>query len=144
MGADGSELRGLAALVRRRTAAPVAAAVHDPRMTPEFYRLLHIVGVLMLFLGLGGMFASEAGKAPKLFAALHGIGLLLMVVAGVGYVHKKPLAWDSWLFAKIACWVLMGALPVLVKRGVVPRVGAIVLALAIGATAAWLAQAKPF
>lgn len=113
-------------------------------MSPELYRLLHVVGVLMLFVGLGGMFACEPGKGPKLFPALHGIGLLVMLVAGIGFAHKSGLGWPNWLLAKIACWVLVGALPVLVKRGVVPRLAGVLLVLAVGATAAWLAQAKPF
>lgn len=115
-------------------------------MSPETYRLLHVVGVLLLFLGLGGSFAAAGGegKAPKLFLALHGIGLLTMLVAGIGYVHKKGLAWDNWLFAKIACWVLLGAVPVLVRRGVLPRFLGVVIAVGIGATAVWLAQTKPF
>ncbi len=116
-------------------------------MTPETYRLLHIVGVLLLFLGLGGSLAvagQGGGKAPRLFLVLHGAGLLLMLVAGIGFVHKKPLAWDNWLFAKIACWVLLAAVPVLVRRGVLPRLLAIVVVAGLGTTAAWLAQAKPF
>lgn len=121
-------------------------ATHDVHMTPETYRLLHIVGVMLLLLGLGGVLAHAGGdgKAPRLFLVMHGIGLLVMLVAGVGFVHKKPLNWDNWLFAKIACWVLLAALPVLVRRGIVPRFLAVVLVLGLGATAAWLAQAKPF
>lgn len=116
-------------------------------MSPETYRLLHIVGVLLLFMGLGGILAAagrDGGKAPRLFLALHGIGLLVMLVAGIGHVHKKPLAWDNWLFAKIACWVLVAAIPILVRRGVLPRVVAVVVVIGLGATAAWLAQTKPF
>lgn len=115
-------------------------------MSPETYRLLHIVGVLLLFLGLGGILASgrEGGKGPALFLAMHGLGLLTMLVAGIGVAHKLGLGWPNWLLVKIACWVLLGALPVLVRRGVLPRAVAIVLVLAIGATAAWLALAKPF
>lgn len=114
-------------------------------MSPELYRVLHVVGVLMLFLGLGGMFASEAGKGSKLFSMLHGIGLLLMLVAGIGFAHKSepPLGWPNWLLAKIACWIVVGALPVLVKRGVMPRLAGILLVLAVGAVAIWLAQTKP-
>ena len=121
-------------------------ATHDVRMTPETYRLLHIVGVMLLLLGLGGVLshAGGDGKAPRLFLVMHGIGLLVMLVAGIGFVHKKPLSWDNWLFAKIACWVLLAALPVLVRRGIVPRFLAVVLVVGLGATAAWLAQAKPF
>ncbi len=116
-------------------------------MTPETYRLLHVVGVLLVCLGLGGVLATaggDGGKAPKLFLMLHGVGLLVMLVCGIGYVHKKPLEWQNWLFAKIACWVLIGAIPFLVRRGVVPRVVAVVLVLGLGATAAWLARDKPF
>ncbi len=122
----------------------MARGGHDGRMSPEFYRVAHVVGVLMLFLGLGGMLASEPGKGSKLFAALHGIGLLVMAVAGVGFAHKSNYGWPNWMIAKIACWVVLGALPVLVKRGVLPRAVAILLVLAIGGTAAWLAQTKPF
>jgi hypothetical protein len=114
-------------------------------MSPEFYRVLHVVGVLTLFLGLGGVLAAPGKeKSSRLFLVLHGVGLLLMVVAGVGTVHKAGLTWGNWLYAKIGCWVLLAALPVLVKKGIVPRMAALLLALALGGAAAWLAQAKPF
>ena|SRR5688572_3220740 len=113
-------------------------------MSVDFYRVLHLIGVLMLFLGLGGMFAVTDGKAPKLYSVLHGVGLLVMAVAGVGTLHKANLAWDNVIFAKIACWVLLGAAPFLVRRGVLPRVSALVLVLVIGGVAIWLAKTKPF
>ncbi len=114
-------------------------------MTPETYRWLHLVGVLMLFVGLGGILAQAGdGKGSRLFLALHGIGLVAMLVCGIGYIHKKPLAWENWVFAKIACWVLLGAVPVLVRRGVLPRALALILVIGLGGAAAWLAQAKPF
>ena len=116
-------------------------------MTPETYRLLHVVGVLLLFLGLGGVLCStgrDGGKTPPVFLALHGIGLLTMLVAGIGFAHKSGLGWPNWVLAKIACWVVLGAVPVLVRRGVLPRMVALLVAVGLGATAAWLAQAKPF
>ena len=113
-------------------------------MSPDLYRVIHVVGALTLFLGLGGMLAVSDGKTPKLYSALHGIGLLLLLVAGIGVIHKGNLAWDNWIFAKIACWILLGATPVLVRRGVLPRVGALVLVLVIGGVAVWLAKTKPF
>jgi hypothetical protein len=113
-------------------------------MSVDFYRVLHLFGALMVFLGLGGMLAVSDGKAPKLYSALHGAGLLVMLVAGVGVLHKAGLAWNGLIFAKIACWVLLGAAPVLVRRGVLPRVGAVVLVLVIGGVAVWLAKTKPF
>ncbi len=114
-------------------------------MTPELYRLLHVVGVLLLFLGLGGVLSHEPGKAPKLSSALHGIGLLVLVVAGVGVMHKSEpkLEWQPWVFAKISVWVLLAALPILVSRGVLPRLFALLLVLGLGAGAAWLGLANP-
>lgn len=117
-------------------------------MTAEMYRLLHLVGVMVLFLGLGGVLTSEPGKAPKLAAALHGLGLLTMIVAGVGLMHRSSpvIAWENWVFAKIGAWVLLAVLPLLVKKGVLPRFFAFLLVLAIGAAGAWLGlvQEKPF
>lgn len=116
-------------------------------MSPEIYRLLHVVGVLMLFLGLGGVLATggkDGGKPAAVFLALHGVGLLVMLVAGIGFAHKSALGWPNWLIAKIGCWLLLGAVPILVRRGVLPRLLAVVLTLAIGAAAIWLVQMRPF
>lgn len=116
-------------------------------MTSDFYRLAHVVGLLLLFLGLGGIYAGagrEGGKPPALFLALHGIGLLVMIVAGIGLAHKLGYGWPLWLLLKIGCWVVVAVLPVAVRRGVLPRLLGVIVALALGGTAAWLAWHKPF
>ena len=116
-------------------------------MPPETYRLLHVVGALTLMVGLGGMLATagrDGGKPPILFTALHGIGLLSLLVAGIGYAHKSNFGWPNWMLVKIACWVLLAALPILVRRGVLPRGLAALLVIGVGALAAWLARAHPF
>jgi hypothetical protein len=114
-------------------------------MTPEIYRLLHVVFLMSMLLGFGGLLSHEPGKAPKVFGALHGIGLLGMAVCGVGLMHKSSpaIAWEPWVFAKIAAWLLLGALPMMVKRGMLGRMSALVVVLAIGAGAAWLGLANP-
>lgn len=114
-------------------------------MSPEFYRVAHIVGVFMLFLGLGGLFAwvGRDEKAPKLFMMMHGLGLLLMIVAGIGRAHKLDYGWPAWLLLKIGCWLVIALLPTMARRGMLPRAAAVVLALALGGVAFWLATAKP-
>lgn len=113
-------------------------------MSPEFYLIAHVVGVLMLVLGLGGMLASNRdAKAPAMFAALHGLGLIAIVVAGVGRAHKLQYAWTLWLYGKIGCWVLLAVLPVLYRRGVLSRLAALIVVLVVGGVAAWLAATKP-
>lgn len=114
-------------------------------MSDQFYRLLHLTGVFMLFLGLGGMFASEAGKGSKLYAVLHGLGFLLVLVCGFGLKERMAIPFGtSWLIAKIAILVLLGGLPVLAKRGVLPRPAAAMLAIGLGVAAFWLVRYKPF
>lgn len=110
-------------------------------MDPKYYQLIHVAAALLVFLGLGGMLTGQGGKAS---AMLHGIGLLAMLVAGIGFAHKSGYGWPNWMIAKIGCWLLVGALPVLVKRGVIGAFGGVMLAVGLGATAVWLAQAKPF
>ncbi len=113
-------------------------------MTPETYRLIHVIGVLCLFIGLGGLLASEGKRGP--FFALHGLGLVAMAVAGVGFLHKSGVSWPwpGWVLAKIGCWLLLALLPALVKRGIVSRPAAVLLVLAVGGAAVWLVQFKPF
>lgn len=117
-------------------------------MSPDLYRLLHVVSLLVLFLGLGGLLAHEPGKAPKSCLALHGLGLLGLAVCGVGLMHKSspPIDWQPWIYAKIAALVVLGVVPVLVRRGVLTRFVAFLLVLAIGTGGAWLGlvQDKPF
>jgi hypothetical protein len=115
-------------------------------MTPDIYRLIHVTGVLCLFLGLGGILGAGGGdaKVAKLFPVLHGVGLAAMLVAGIGFAHRSELGWPNWMLAKIACWVVIAAAPTLVRRGVLPRFLALLLVLCVGAAAAWLARAKPF
>ena len=114
------------------------------RMSPELYRLLHVTGALMLFLGLGGMLASEPGKGSKIYGMLHGIGWLVMLVCGIGFAHKTQLGWPNWMIAKIGILVLLGALPFLTKRGVLPRPLAALLVIGLGAAAYYLVQSRPF
>ena len=96
---------------------------------------------MLLFLSLGAiLFAPKDHKPSKLAMMLHGLALLVMVVAGVGVVHKSadtatPLKWEPWLYAKIACWLFLALLPMLIKRGLLPRLFGLVLAIAVGVTA---------
>jgi hypothetical protein len=113
-------------------------------MTPELYRVLHVLGALALFLGLGGALSHEPGKAPKIFVGLHGLGLLALIVAGIGVAHRTNLGWPNWLIAKMGVWVLLGALPMLVRRAIINRFLGLLLALGLGGAAAWLAITKPF
>jgi hypothetical protein len=76
-------------------------------MSYEVYRILHIAGLSMLALGLGGILLAPGGaegKASRLGVFLHGLGLLVMLVAGFGMMAKLAIAWPwpGWLWSSAA------------------------------------------
>lgn len=112
-------------------------------MSIEVYKLTHLVGLMLLFLGLGVLFFSptrDGQKPPKAAAILHGIGLLIMLVGGFGMLARMEIhwPWPGYIIAKLVGWVLLGAAPVLVKKGILPKAVAFLLVLGIAAYAAWL------
>jgi hypothetical protein len=117
-------------------------------------KLFHLVGIMLMFLGLGGMvFAAYAGFGPerkplrRLAAMCHGIGLLLILVSGVemlsklGLLHGDP---PGWAKAKFGIFLLMGfsiSLAARWSRGIWYLIAGWVL---LGAAAGYLALYKPF
>ena len=118
-------------------------------MPYETYKLMHVVGLLLLFLGMGGQLlgaGSERGQAPKATAILHAVGLLAMLVGGFGMMARLGVQWPwpGWLITKLGVWLTIGALPVGVRRQLIPHHLAWFVAAVLGGFAAWLAISKPF
>jgi hypothetical protein len=98
------------------------------------YKLIHIVGVITLFMG----FAYGMKSWSKGAAIAHGIGLMLILISGFGIISKNynnQLA--SWMFIKLAIWLALGGAIVLGKRKLVPEFVAWVILLTLGTSAAW-------
>lgn len=102
-------------------------------MSIAFYHVLHLAGLLSLFIGFGALLGSDTKTAMK----WHGIGLVIMIVAGFGMLAKLGImsSMPTWVWIKIGIWLALGALPVLAKRQVLPK-GAVVLIAALLAVAA--------
>ncbi|MNK06255.1 hypothetical protein D3C87_241480 [compost metagenome] len=121
-------------------------------MSYQFYKVLHILGLMTLFFGFGGLLvANYAGvvlskKARIMTMATHGIGLLLILVSGFGMAARLGLVagLPSWVQAKVLIWVLLGAGIALVKRK--GKIGwpLAILLIGLGTTAAFIAINKPF
>ena len=98
-------------------------------MTYDFYRVLHFVGLLSLFMGLGGSIlaysALPEGMRLKLSSRMllgvsHGAGLLLILLGGFGMLAKKSIftfPFPNWVWVKIALWITLAALFTCIKRG---------------------------
>ncbi len=112
----------------------------------EHYKILHIVGLCLLAISAGASAASGKDSPSKLPMILHGVGLMLLLVAGFGLLAKlnmsAPDQWPNWVLAKLGVWVLAAALPTMLRRGLLPRAFGWVFALALMSFAIWLGVAK--
>ena len=54
-------------------------------MPLQAYHLLHIVGLILVYIGFGALLSSEGAKAAMKW---HGAGLLLSLVSGFGLLAK--------------------------------------------------------
>ena len=78
-------------------------------MTLETYKLLHMVGIMMVFLGFGAlvaraMMSSDHVGARKFGGIVSGIGLVLLILGGFGMqVKLKEVVHltDWWVLVKI-------------------------------------------
>lgn len=121
-------------------------------MTFEFYKIIHMAGLICLFFGFGGLLvASYSGVQLKTPArimsfATHGIGLLLLLLGGFGMLAKMGIMahLPGWAVAKLIIWILMGLGISLVKRKGYIGWPVAILLIVLGTTAAVLAINKPF
>ncbi len=120
-------------------------------MSYAAYKVIHILGVLFVFTSLGAlMLASRAAVERgdrKLAGLTHGIALILVLIAGFGTAAKlglpNPGAWPLWLWIKVAVWLVLGGIIVLIRRA--PQLTTLLwwLLPLLGGIAAWAAIFKP-
>lgn len=118
-------------------------------MSSSLLIVLHVVGAVLLFLGLGGMMVRagidpEASACRRYIAITHGSGLLLLLAAGIALFSRLGTSVHGWLMAKFIMWLLLGLAPALLKRK--PHLAGVAwwVALVLGAAAAFLGVYKPF
>ncbi len=116
-------------------------------MEPSFYKILHFVGIFAMLLGIVGMILNKSilkdnPFQKKTFAILHGLGLVVVLVAGFGLLAKLELGMPGWAIAKLGLWLTLGAIPV-ASRFLAPM-ATVWLALGVASVAAYLATTKPF
>ena len=91
-------------------------------MPVYFYQILHVVGIMMIFMGYGALLArslvkSDATSVRKLGSITSGIGLLLVFVAGFGMIAKLGYSYSApWLIVKIVIWLALGGVIALINR----------------------------
>lgn len=122
-------------------------------MSYEFYKILHIIGLASLLLGFGlglAYFLMAKNGAPRSLRiwtfALHGVGLTLLLVAGFGLLARLNMARDmpSWVYGKLAIWLVLALMISLVKRRPQWFPGLAVVIIALVGYAAKIAVTKSF
>lgn len=118
-------------------------------MSPQIYHFLHLIGLIFVFIGFGGLLSSDGARKAMMW---HGIGLVISLVSGFGMLAKfnkllpagAPSYYSQpWVWAKFALWLVLGFLPVLAKRRVLPAKTVVLIAAVVGAGLAYLGYFKP-
>ncbi len=94
-------------------------------MPYEFYKVLHFIGLILTLSGLVGLmssFLAQPGEISKklriLWMALHGTGLLIILVSGFGlaarlnYIAQLP----DWVKVKVGIWFIIGVIVILIRK----------------------------
>ena len=105
------------------------------------YKIIHLIALAALTIGIGGMLAG--GENRKMFSILQGVALLVMLVTGFGLLAKLHLGFPHFAMVKAALWVVIGVMPVILRRARVPAIVGVVVFLALVGTMAWLGVMKP-
>ena len=121
----------------------------------DFYEILHVIGIAMVFLSIGGVSVHGANGGTKktsstrmLLATIHGLGTLLILVGGFGMLARMGFlhgaSFPGWLWVKIIIWVILGAVTMLPYRRPELARPALVLLPLLAGVAVYMALYKPF
>lgn len=88
------------------------------------YKAVHLVGVMLTVVALGGMAIHAANGGTRdqsltrrLTTATHGLGLLLVLVAGFGMLARLDgSAGSGWILIKLVIWLVLGVAAVVPYR----------------------------
>ncbi len=119
-------------------------------MSYQIYKVLHLFGVVLLFVSLGGLTlhalnggTKESNTYRKWVSISHGVALVVILVAGFGLLARLQLVqagFPLWVWLKLGVWVVMGGLVAIPYRKpelarplwlLLPILGAIGAAIAI-------------
>ena len=118
------------------------------------YKLVHILGILLVFLSFGGLVLHAMNGGTKttntgrrLVAIGYGLGLFLILLGGFGMLARLGIVQGGlpgWIWFKLVLWLAIGGLVALPYRKPGSARLLWVLGPALGLLAAWAGLYKPF
>lgn len=112
-------------------------------MNPLYYSILHVVAGFVLVAYTFSAFAKPEASRRGFHLMMTGIASLVVLVAGVGLLHKGGFGWPMWALVKIGCWLVLSALAGIAFRrpSLAGMLGLIAVALVV--VAVYCAYMKP-
>lgn len=116
------------------------------------YKMVHLLGIMLTVAALGGMSIHAANGGTRaesrtraLATAVHGTGLLLVLVAGFGMLARLGAsAASGWVLMKLGIWLALG-LAAMIPYARPPLARALFVAVPLlAALAGVVALTKPF
>jgi len=120
-------------------------------MSYEAYKVLHLFGIFLILVPLGGVAmhvanggTKDSNKLRAVAGMFHGLGLVISFVAGFGLIAKLNLGFPMWVWAKLVLWLVFGTYTLFLYRK--PRRATLLLILVplLATVSAYLAVYKPF
>ncbi len=123
-------------------------------MSYSFYNLLHIFGIALLVISIGGVCvhaasggAKETNAVRRLILVMHGLGALLVLVAGFGMLARldgQESGFPLWIWPKLLIWLVLAGIIVVPYRKATAAKTVVVLVPILVLLSAYFAIYKPF
>ncbi len=120
-----------------------ARVAHATDMNPLIYSILHVVSGFVLVGYTFSAFAAPNAERRGFHLMITGIASLVMVVAGVGLLHKGGFGWPMWALVKVGCWLLLSGLAGIAFRAPSLKNVLALIAVALVTVAVYCAYMKP-
>ena len=121
-------------------------------MSLGIYKIIHLVGIAMTLLAVGGMamhaITDGEKKNPWRRSAVitHGVGLFLALLGGFGMLARLEIhwPWPGWVAVKFGIWLVLGGTIAMLYRKPALNKGVWWGTLFLFFIAAYMAGQKPF
>ena len=112
-------------------------------MSPTFYHILHLSSLIVL-LGYTFFAFSAPAETRKRGLMICGVMSVLMVVSGVGLLHKLHLGFPGWAIIKLVCWLGLSAMAGIAYKRRDQTGLFMIVAFALAIIAVTMVYLKPF